>query len=146
MNTENFEKRLRGQPMRQIPAEWREEILSAAKPTVATRHPSRVTQLSWLSTFNRQVVALLWPNPQAWAGLAAIWILSLAVVFSVRDKSPALAAKSSPPSPEVVVELRQQKQLLAELLVQPGETHISGPMKTFDSQPRSERQVGILMT
>ena len=138
MNTENFEERLQSQPLRQIPAEWRGEILTAARLGAAARQPSRITQQSWLS-------ALLWPNPQAWAGLAAVWFLIFAVDFSVRDKSPALSEKSSPPSPEVIVELRQQQQLLAEL-IGPRETHAIEPSKTFDREPRSERRVEILTT
>jgi hypothetical protein len=145
MNTENFEERLRHQPMRQIPSEWREEILSAAKLAAATRHPANVTRLSWLSNLNRQLVALLWPNPQAWAGLAAVWILIFALDFSIHDTSPVSVKKSSPPSPEVIVELRQQQLLLVELIGS-RETHVTGPSKTFDHQPRSERRFETLMT
>jgi hypothetical protein len=145
MNHDDFEQKLKRQPLRQVPTEWRQEILSAAKLAVATRHPSHVTQLSWLSTFNRQLFALLWPNPQAWAGLAAVWILIFALDFSIHDTSPVSVKKSSPPSPEVIVELRQQQLLLVELIGS-RETHVTGPSKTFDHQPRSERRFETLMT
>ena len=59
---------------------------------------------------------MLWPHPKAWAGLAAVWILIFAVDFSVRDKSPVMAEKAAPPSPEVIVELKQQQRMLAELI------------------------------
>ena len=80
MNTDDFERKLQRQPLRQIPAGWREEILAAA----TTGHTSRVTRHSFLS-------ALLWPHPAAWAGLAAIWTLIIAVNFSIRDRSPLVA-------------------------------------------------------
>jgi hypothetical protein len=135
---DNFEQKLQRQPLRQVPAAWREEILTAAESAAATRHPSPVTRPSWLSTFNSQLSTLLWPHPKAWAGLTAIWILILAVDFSLRDKSPVMAEKSAPPSPEVVVELRQQQRLLAEL-IGPRDTSDADRSKSFVPQPRSER-------
>jgi hypothetical protein len=65
--------------------------------------------------------------------------------FSIRDKSLVMAEKSAPPSSEVTVELRQQRQLLAELIGS-RETHMTGPLKIFDRQPRSERRFEILTT
>ena len=81
---------------------------------------------------------MLWPHPQAWAGLAAVWILILAVNFSMRDPSPVRAEKSSPPSPEAIVELRQQQRLLAEL-IGPRDERDADRSKPLVPQPRSER-------
>jgi hypothetical protein len=131
---DNFEQKLQRQPLRQVPAEWRGEILAAA----TSCHSSRVTCLSFLSTLNAQLSTLLWPHPRAWAGLAAIWILILVVNFSMRDKTPVSAEKSSSPSPEVIVELRQQQRLLAEL-IGPRDIRDADRSKSFVPQPRSER-------
>ena len=84
-----------------------------------------------------------WPHPKAWAGLAAVWILIFAVDFSVRDKSPVMAEKAAPPSPEVIVELKQQQRMLAELI---GSSQArEAELPRYLPQPRSER-VEILMT
>jgi hypothetical protein len=73
--------------------------------------------------------------------LAAVWIVILAVDFSVRDNSPRVAEKTVPPSPEVIAELRQQQRLLAELM---------GPREARDvdrpKPPRSERSFEVLVT
>ena len=141
---EQFEQRLGRQPLKQIPAEWRAEILTAARAAQPARHLPSVVGHSWLSTINHQLSTLLWPHPKAWAGLAAIWILIFAVNFSGRDPLPKVAEKYSPPSPEVIVELKNQQRLFAELVgtIQPPD---ADRQKIFAPKPRSER-VEILMT
>jgi hypothetical protein len=133
---DDFEQKLQRQPLRQVPGEWREEILAAATGR-GSRVESREQEGCWPSTLVSRLSSLLWPHPAAWAGLAAVWILILAVDFSMRDKSPALAEKSSPPSSEVIVELRQQQRLLAEL-IGPRDIRDADRSKSFVPQPRSE--------
>ncbi len=136
--TEQFERRLSRQPLRQIPGDWRGEILSAA------RHASRPQpRASFLSTINHQLSTILWPHPKAWAGLAAVWILIFAVDFSMRDTTPLVAERAAPPPPEVIVELKQQQRMLAELMGSSQAREAEPPR--FLPQPRSER-VEILMT
>ena len=145
MKPEDFEQKLQRQPLRQVPAEWREEILSVANEVGTARRAvhgrldeASLPKWSWLSTINHQLSTLLWPHPKAWAGLAAVWILILATNFSVRDKSPVMAEKTAPPSPEVIVELRQQQRLLAELIGSRDERD-ANRSKSFVPLPRSER-------
>jgi hypothetical protein len=139
---DDFEQKLRRQPLRQVPAEWREEILAACR---GSRVEGRAQERLWPSTLVSRLSTLLWPHPQAWAGLAAVWILIFTLNFSIRDKSPVMVEKSAPPSAEVIVELRQQQRLLAEL-IGPRETRVTGPSKTFGRQPRSEWHFEIMTT
>ena len=111
-----FEKQLRRQPVKEIPSVWRAEILSAAQAAQPAPHVSRVTPHGWLSTLNSQLSTLLWPHPRAWAGLAAVWVFIFTLNFFTQDKSVMVAEKSAPPSPEVLVELRKQQKLYAELM------------------------------
>ena len=139
-----FEQRLRRQPLKPLPAEWRAEILAAVAAEVNRRQEvSReftfaATEHSWLSTLNHQLSTLLWPHPKAWAGLAAVWICIFILNFSMRDPSPALAVKATPPSPEVVVELRRQQRMLAEL-IGPAEVSVADRQRVWFPKPRSER-------
>ena len=80
---------------------------------------------------------LVWPSRRIWAGLAAVWIMILAVNFSSRDHSQLVAEKSAPTA-EMVLTWWQQQQLLAELLG-PNETHTAAPPKPFSPQPSGER-------
>jgi len=109
---DDFEQRLKRQPLRQVPADWRREILAAARSAQPPHPASRGPHRSLLSTLNHQLSTLLWPHPKAWGALAAIWILIFAVNFSMPDETPAMAQKTSPPAPETVSELRQQRLLL----------------------------------
>ncbi len=133
-----FEDRLSRQPLREIPAAWRGEILATARDTQPVCLPSSVTRSGWLSALNHQLSTFFWPHPTAWAGLAAVWIFIFAVNFSLRDPSPRLAEKSSPPSPEVIVELRKQQLMLAEL-IGPRETRDADRPRNFTPRPRGER-------
>ncbi|MGD0016231.1 MAG: hypothetical protein ABSC38_01760 [Verrucomicrobiia bacterium] len=131
MNTENFEERLRNQPLRPIPTEWREEILAATKVAVRPRRPSFDAQphLWWRE--------LLWPSPQAWASLAAVWLAILAVNFSTGNGSQVAAKGPQQSSPELIAVLRQHERLMVEL-IGPHEKPAAGCLKQFQFQPRSE--------
>ena len=133
-----FEKKLRRQPVKEIPSAWRAEILAAARAEQPIRHSSFVIRPGWLSTLNSQLSTFFWPHPRAWAGLAAVWVCILALNFSTRDKSVMVAEKSSPPSPEVIVELRKQQRLFAELM-EPREAPVADRAKTDVPHPRSGR-------
>jgi hypothetical protein len=135
MKPDDFEQQLQRQPLRQIPAEWRKEILVAADVNQRNRSIREFTFAA--TTFRGLLSTILWPNPRAWAGLAAVWILILAVDFSLRDPAPAMAEKSAPSSPEVMVELRQQQRLLVELMGS-SQTREAEPPK-FLPRPRTAR-------
>jgi hypothetical protein len=136
---EKFEQRLRRQTVKQVPGEWRAEILSVARSAQVPRHSPLVTRHPWLSIINHKLLStLLWPHPKAWAGLAAVWLLILTLNFSMRDKPPVLAVKALPPSPEVLVQLRQQQKMLAELMG-PAESRVADRQRFLSPKPRSER-------
>ncbi|MBW8864046.1 MAG: hypothetical protein JF609_03805 [Verrucomicrobia bacterium] len=138
-NNENqFEERVSRQPLRAVPAEWRAEILAAARAAQPASQMARVERHSFLSTINRQLVAILWPHPKAWAGLAAVWMCIIGLNLSTREKSPVLAEKSVPASPEVVVELRKQQKLYAELMGMTEPREAERP-KDVPGRPRTQR-------
>ena len=140
---DNFEQRLSGQPLRRVPAEWREEILATAGRAASgeRRGQGRFEP----STLVSRLSTIFWPHPVAWAGLAAIWIFILGVDFSQRDGAPVFAESHSPPPVEIIVEVRQQQRLLAELLG-PRETREAEQLRIFFPRPRSELHIEILTT
>lgn len=129
--TDAFEKRLSSQPLKGIPADWRAEILTAARKqqVQAVRH-SAFGIPHWLSN-------ILWPHPAAWGGLAAVWLVIFALNFVMSDKQPELAKASAAPSSEVLAELRQQHKLYAELMGIT-ETHDADRQRVLSPKPRSE--------
>jgi hypothetical protein len=133
---DDFEKHIQRQSLRKIPGEWRAGILregwrAAVPNNKRDADTASLPKWNWLGE-------IFWPNQKAWAALAAVWIFIFALNFSIRDKTPMVAEKVSPPSPEVVAELRQQKILFAEL-VGMNEPRDAEPRKLFLPRPRSER-------
>jgi hypothetical protein len=128
-----FEQKLQRQPLREIPGEWRGEILAAAD----VNRREAVRAFTSAATIRLRLREFFWPAPAAWAGLAAVWIFIFALNFSMRDKTPMVAEKASPPSPEIVAELRQQKLLFAEL-IGANDLRVADRQKFFLPKPRSE--------
>ena len=82
----------------------------------------------------------LWPSPQAWAGLAATWILLAGVSFALREPASLGATRQvRPPSPELRLVLQQQKQMLAELGGMP-ERFVPEQPQAPAPKPRSQRR------
>jgi hypothetical protein len=132
---DNLETRLRRQAFRHVPAEWRAEILAASEPAAPGRAPAEPRPASgWR--------AWLWPCPQAWAGMAAIWVIGLALQNSggaarVLSTNQAAALNSAP-----VMSFPEQQRWLAQLL---GPTNAAGsppvePPRRYVPGPRSGRQ------
>jgi hypothetical protein len=153
---DDFEQQLQQRPMRSLPAEWRGDILCAAKAASDTQpapycplsgHAKRNTP-SFLSTITPQFVAmklwqeLIWPCRRVWFGMAAIWFVVLAINLATNE-SPKVANSQMPPAtPEVMAALREQKQLLVQLLepVAPSSTPPAAAPR-----PRSEKRETVLL-
>ena len=149
MNTEDFERRLQRQPLRQVPGEWRQQILSAARQASLPEHAPRASHraapsLSLLSTLHHQLSALLWPHPVAWTGLAVVWVLILGINLTTRDASTMIAKHASPASPQIFMAFQEQEQLLSELFG-PGETPVAEQPKPRLPRPRSEGRRALVM-
>jgi hypothetical protein len=99
MNFDEFENKLRGQPRREIPAEWRREILAPLRRR--TEAP-----IAWW----RQ---LLWPHPAAWASLAAAWVAIFALNLAGAPEGETYAVGKPPLDTRVAYQERQR--LWAEL-------------------------------
>ena len=127
MKPDDFEKRLQREPLRKIPPGWREEILRAATPA---RHRPHVTRHSWLST-------LLWPNPRAWTGLAAVWVVIFALHFASRGSSRVVASASSPQPSVYLMTFKEQQQTLVELIGNNQLNDADRPRRT-GPQPRTD--------
>src|SRR5438093_13666693 len=101
MSTDDFEKRLQRLHMRPIPREWRQEILDAARRASAHQ----------LSTPNPRTTPwwreLLWPCPQAWACLAAAWVVVLLLNLASRDPVRVGNASNPAPAPDFFQALRE---------------------------------------
>ena len=81
---------------------------------------------------------LNWPGLPRWAGLAAVWVVILTLQLASHDRTEVVARRTPPPSPEMLMALRQQRLLLSELIERP-EPPAAEPPKTAPPRPRSDR-------
>src|SRR5438552_7352417 len=123
MNADDFDKRLQRQTLRPIPHKWRSEILDAAR-RAGDPQPS---------TFDSQPTSwwreLLRPCPQAWAGLAAAWMVVLLLNWAARDPVHAANASKAAPVPDLLLALKEHQRLLAQLIGTPMMLEQSRPVE-----------------
>jgi hypothetical protein len=84
----------------------------------------------------------LWPCPQAWAGLAAAWVVILGMNLAAEKNPSRPAAATLALSRQEMLELRQQQQILAKLIF-PGETAETKPPTPLPA-PRSDRRKTVM--
>lgn len=94
----DFEKRLQDQRLLEIPRQWREEILRAARP-------QPVVAPWWLGW--------LWPCPRAWAGLAAAW--GFIFLLHLTTPSDPAADKGGSASWQDFAILQRETEIIAQL-------------------------------
>ncbi len=143
MSADDFEKQLGRQSLRAVPADWRTDILKAANAASAAPGALR-TSPSLLSAITSQLSSLLWPCPQAWAGLAAVWLVILVMNYASGDKPETMMAQSPPPTPQMMMALQEQRKMLAKL-IEPYDESPAEPPKPFIPRPRGELHVAVSM-
>jgi glucose-6-phosphate isomerase len=129
MNPDDFEQQLRRRPIRPLPESWRSEIIRAAENAAHARNAARNSK-SLLST-------LLWPCPQAWAGLVAVWLVIAVMNFANREKVEAVT-ETKPTSLDVIMALKEQRQAMANLIESFDQPAVEPPKPRLQ-RPRSER-------
>lgn len=134
MKPEDFESQLQHQPLRGLPAEWRTEILSAAKEAVEQDEIADVvSHAPWWRE-------LLWPCPQAWAGLAVVWVVILGLNWANNRPADGQALQARRElTPEERMAFIEQRKLVATLL-EP-QAVVTLPPTEKVHPPRSEADV-----
>ena len=119
---------------------------AAAEASAACRPPStlaRLVQLFWQET--------VWPWRRVWAGVAAGWLVILALTLATSDTPKTASARPPGPNPEVLAALQQQEQLLSQLLGVETPPHVSGsrppaPRSAAEPPPAAQWEAGSLQT
>jgi len=133
MKPDNLERRLERQPVRSVPPVWRAEILTAAEnrsDPLAEQPTAR-----WIA----RCCEWLWPCPEAWASVAATWLLILAINLTVGSTPGSAVRNSAPLTPQLVRAVIEERRLLTQLL-SPFAADVAEPPKPPGLAPRSERQ------
>ena len=84
---------------------------------------------------------LVWPCRRIWAGMAAAWLLVLVFHLATGEREKVVA-DHAPPPPDVAVALKEQRQMLAQLL----DTGATAPMiRPRIPGPRSEQRQSLMV-
>jgi hypothetical protein len=143
MNSQDdFEQRLRRQPLRQLPSAWREEILVAAD---VNRRTAPVRKLTFAAAFPVLLWReLIWPCRRIWVGLAPVWVALLIFNATHSDHNQPQTARSTMPPGEMRLALQEQQRILAEIIGPQPPTSPAEPPRRQNNQPRSERRAVAL--
>jgi hypothetical protein len=134
MNSDDFEKSLQRQPLRQIPPEWRAEILHNARAADAPRSVA-----NWpLLAVSKLWLELVRPARRIWVGFAFVWILILAVNFVDAEKPGQSEARITIPPGNLITVWQRQQQFLTEFN-SPEYPDMEKPRQT-SPKPRSDRR------
>jgi hypothetical protein len=143
MKTDDFEKQLQEQPMRQVPGHWRGQILQAARR--GEKHESLLSPaLSSRGGEGEEAWwrQLLWPNPVAWGALAAVWVVVLFLNASSSSADVQVAKVPNEPR-EVMMAVKQQLKFRAELM-SANDVPVAEPPKMSAPQSGLKSSVGIM--
>ncbi|HTL57576.1 MAG TPA: hypothetical protein VL361_17960 [Candidatus Limnocylindrales bacterium] len=139
MQGDDFEEWLHQQPLRKLPAEWRNDILSAANAATEGGYAPRVVSARRpVSSLKAYLAVLLWPSPKAWVGLAAVWVLLITVNHTAKDSSESIASSGAEATSGMIMAWKEQQRILTEL-IQPAKTASIQPSRQPAPSPRSER-------
>jgi len=106
MKGERFEQELKRQALRAVPADWRQEILAAAREANVNKPRGKEVAAGWW-------VGWVAFRRLAWGGLAAAWVLILGLNWAA-NRPGGEGAVEAVFSPAVVALAWQQSQQIAE--------------------------------
>ncbi len=125
----DFEQFLKQRRVPQVPAEWRAEMLAAARTQTA------VKKIATESLEKPWWLAWLWPSPVAWAGVGCAWLLALGMNAASNLPGEENLAAISRSSQQVVITAILQERMLVREFFQPQEEQPAEPPRK-DADPR----------
>lgn len=121
----------------------RQSVVAEELNNKATKEQSyRFDFVAWFLCCSKDVWReLILPSRRIWAGLAAVWLVLVAVNLSQRDHSPTGKVVAAAP----MMSFQEQQRWFNELFADRALPMNADRPKTFLPQPSSQRQMEILM-
>ncbi len=126
-------------------AEWEEKLTAIEATPAAQTRWARVVQQAGQPSAPRQPLLknvwqiawgeLIWPSRHVWAGMAALWVVMLAVNERISGSQTFEAKAQTASTPDIIAAWQEQNRVLAEL-TQPSLTIPAAPV--IAPRPRGE--------
>lgn len=115
---DDFEQQAQKHAFRQCPVAWRGEILSAVREVRPEMSQTRAGVLPGgnQSEFLVWLRLWMWPSPAAWGGLAAIWLVLVALGNTPPGGTKAAAGDRSDSGTQIAVGWQERTRFLSELI------------------------------
>ena len=126
---DEFEQHLKTQPLRAVPSEWREDILSTAA-TSARGSGYVVPPLGGLGSSGASQPTppapwwhlWLWPSPYAWAALAFVWLIIFGLNAAAQPSRAEIEARGPAPAPKEIMAMLDEWRHIEDELTRPQAT------------------------
>ena len=115
-----------------------EDLAAYTQASLASPDRPRPSAISHSCLARKFWAESLWPWRRIWLGMSALWLIIMAVNLAFPN-APAVSGTSMPrPNPEVLAVLREQQQLLTQLLESAA---LSPTARHRPAGPRSEQRL-----
>lgn len=119
-----------------------EDLAACARAAAAPQSGGRQPSFSLPSLAMRVWQELIWPWRRIWIGMAAVWLLLLALNLTTKEGSKMASHKAPRPSPELLAAMRVQRQMMLQSI----EAGVPRPpARPRAPGPRSEQRQTIIL-
>jgi len=140
---DDFEQHLKNQPLRAVPADWREQILSTAAVSArdleyvvpplggpSDSSPSTPPRAPWWQRW-------LWPSPYAWGALAFAWLIIFVLNAAAQPSRAEIAARGPAPNPQEIMAMLDEWRHIEDELSRPPVAAAVAPAIPPNPQPQT---------
>ncbi|MBW8864330.1 MAG: hypothetical protein JF609_05285 [Verrucomicrobia bacterium] len=112
----------------------RQSVVATSRQSAAITNPQEQPSPATATLFQTLWRELILPSRRLWSGLAAVWLVLVAINVSLHDSAPASKMTSAP----VMMSAREQQRLMNELFADRSLPVEAEPPRIFVPKPHTQ--------